>query len=209
MSATSTIPAGDDAATRTPAGRPGRTALTALLVVYLALLVWVVVWKVEMPWLGHPERRTLKLVPFVATARAGASTASEVAANVALLVPLGVYLGLLQPWRRLPWVAGVAAGTSLALEAVQYALAVGSSDVTDVVANTAGGLAGAAVVLAARRHGPRALRVVARVCATATLAAVASCAAFAVSPLQYGAPDVGPGTSPPRESAPRAGTHGP
>ena len=129
--------------------------------VYLVLLAWVVLWKLEVPWVGEAGERIVKLVPFVATGDAGASTPFEVVANLALFVPFGVYLGLLAPsW---PWwkVAGTVAAVSLALEVAQYVLAVGSSDLTDVVVNTAGGVVGLGLVALARRrfgardrHGP-------------------------------------------------------
>ena len=44
------------------------------------------------------------------------------------------------------------AGASLGLEVAQYVLAVGSSDITDVVVNTAGGLAGIGLLALARRR---------------------------------------------------------
>jgi MYXO-CTERM domain-containing protein len=48
--------------------------------------------------------------------------------------------------------AAVVAGVSLALEVAQYVTAVGSSDVTDVIVNTAGGLLGFAALGALRRR---------------------------------------------------------
>src|SRR5690606_8718248 len=123
-----------------------RALLCVLLAVYLVLLVWVVVWKLEVPHSGAAGTRLLKLVPFVSTAEYGSSAPREVLANLLLFTPLGLYLGLLTPrgaWSR---VAGAGAATSTALEAAQYALAVGSADTTDVIVNTAGGLAGLALL---------------------------------------------------------------
>ena len=134
----------------TPARSPARSRLAALFVVYLALLVWTVLWKLEVPWVGGD--RMVKLVPFVATDGAGASAPLEVVVNLLLFVPFGLYLGLLVPARRWWALAGVVAGSSLALEVGQYVLAVGRSDTTDVVVNTAGGLVG--LGLAAVRPAP-------------------------------------------------------
>ena len=116
--------------------------LVALFVVYLVLLTWAVLWKLEVPWVGEAGWRIVKLVPFVATSGAGASTPFDVVANLALFVPLGLYLGLLVPSWRWWKVACAAAAASLGLEVAQYVLAVGSSDLTDVVVNTAGALVG-------------------------------------------------------------------
>lgn len=137
-----------------PTGPPApRAGLAVLFAVYLVLLVWAVLWKLHVPWIGGTTG--VKLVPFVATADAGASAPREVAANLVLFVPFGAYLGLLGPRRR--WWAAVASalvvvgGTSTALEVTQYVLAVGRTDSTDVLVNTAGGLAGLVLVAVARR----------------------------------------------------------
>ena len=125
---------------RSPDRRP--VLLVVLFVLYLVLLVWIVLWKLEIPWIGGGSQRQIKLVPFVRTDDAGPTAPFDLVANIALFVPFGLYLGLLVPsWR---WwnVAGALVGASVALEVAQYLLAVGRSDITDVVVNTAGGLAG-------------------------------------------------------------------
>ncbi|MFK4729033.1 VanZ family protein [Agromyces mediolanus] len=132
--------------THHPGGRGAATLLAGLFAVYLVLLVWLVLWKLNLPWEAMPERRSLKLVPFIAAEGYGASALREVAGNVAVFVPFGLGLALLRPgwgwWR----VAAAAAALSAALELAQFALAIGSTDVTDVITNTAGAVAG--VVLA-------------------------------------------------------------
>jgi len=121
-----------------------RVPLGALFVIYLLMLAWLVLWEFQVPWIGGGALRRIKLVPFVAGAGAGASTPPEVVANIVFFVPFGVYLGLLAPtwgwWKAV----GVVAGASAVIEVTQYALAIGSSDVTDVITNTTGGLVGVA-----------------------------------------------------------------
>ncbi|WP_159601073.1 VanZ family protein [Agromyces humi] len=163
--------------------------LPVLFAVYLALLTWIVIWKLEIPFVGTGDLRQLKLVPFAPSACDGASAPSEVVVNVLLFVPFGVYLGLLAPawswWRS----AAALAGASLAMEVVQYVLAVGSSDVTDLVTNTAGGLAGLGVLALARRKlGPRASAVMSRICAVLTVLALLAAAIVVVSPLSFSPP---------------------
>jgi glycopeptide antibiotics resistance protein len=158
-----------------------RCRLLALFAVYLVLLVWTVLWKLDVPWVGGDT--AIKLVPFVRTGAAGPSAPAEVIVNVALFIPFGVYLGLLAPRRRW-WTAAVAvAGTSLALEVVQYVLAVGRSDTTDVIANTAGGLAGLGLlVLARRRLGVSTASVMTQVCSIGTVCALLAGGLYLVSP---------------------------
>ncbi|WP_245993158.1 VanZ family protein [Xylanimonas allomyrinae] len=165
--------------------------LTVLFAIYLALLVWTVLWKLDVPWTGTTQR-TVKLVPFVASGGHGASQPFEVAMNLLLFVPAGLYLGLLAPAWRWWKVIGAVAGASLGLETAQFVLAVGSSDVTDVVANTAGGLAGLCLLaLARRRLGRRTATVLVRACAVATVLALLASAAFVASPVRLGGPPPG------------------
>jgi len=184
---------------RTPAtSSRTRAWLVVLFGVYLALLVWLVLWKLDVPWIGSGARRTVKLVPFVATDQNGPSKPSEVLGNVLVFVPFGVYLGLLAPRRAwwLTWAGGVGAValTSAALETAQYVLAVGSTDVSDVIANTAGGVAGIVLVALVRRVlRRRTIAVLTGLCAVGTVVALLATAAFLTSPVRYGGPPPGDG----------------
>ena len=159
------------AAPKRPAS--GTRGAATLLAVYVVLLVWLVVFKLHAPHVGDPSERAIKLVPFVRSGDAGASAAWEVAANFAIFAPLGLYLGILMPawsWVRL---TAVLAATSLALESAQYVLAVGKSDATDVLVNTAGGLAGVVLCALVRRAlGERAGVVLTRFLAVGTVVVV-------------------------------------
>ena len=167
-------------------------SLVVLFAVYLVLLVWTVLCKLEVPWVGGDTM--VKLVPFVRTHEAGPSAPVEVVVNLALFVPFGVYLGLLAPSR--PWWSAVIvmAGASLALEVAQYVLAVGRSDTTDVIANTAGGLAGLGLLALARRGlAARTTTVMLRVCSVGTVLVLLCGGLYAVSPWQpVHVRDVGP-----------------
>ena len=169
-----------------------RRRLAALFVVYLGLLGWVVLWKLEVPWVG--EQRVVKLVPFAATGDAGASTPLDVWANLLLFIPFGLYLGLLATswswWRT----AGVVAAASLALEVTQYVLGVGSSDATDVVVNTVGGLVGLGLIALVRGGlRRRTAPVMAGVCAAGTSLALLATVLYLSSPVSYvHVRDVGP-----------------
>ena len=171
------------------ATRSRRRILPALFVVYLVLLTWIVIWKLEVPFVGTGDLRQLKLVPFAPSTCDGASSPSEVVVNILLFVPFGLYLGLLAPawswWRT----TAIVAGASLAMEVLQYVLAVGSSDVTDLITNTAGGLAGLAVLAPARRRlGARTGVVMSRCCAVLTVLALLAAAIVVVSPLSFAPP---------------------
>jgi glycopeptide antibiotics resistance protein len=158
-----------------------------MFVAYLVLLTWLVLWKLEVPFFGDGSERQVKLVPFVATARAGASAPVEVLANILLFVPFGGYLRLLAPSTRWWRLAAVVAATSVLFEVGQYLLAVGRSDLSDVVANTAGAVLGLGLVGLVRlrlRDGTR--PVMTRVCAGLTVVAVVAVGLFVASPFHYG-----------------------
>lgn len=174
-------------------GMPQRTTavLTTLFAIYLALLTWVVLWKLETPSIGgaaflpHP----IKWVPFVATAEADASAPLEVLANVLLFIPFGFYVGILaRSWR---WwtVALVLVAASLTLELTQHLLSIGSFDVTDLITNTAGGLAGFGIAALLRHQlRERAGRAAVRAGLITTVVALVAVALYVASPLRYTAP---------------------
>jgi glycopeptide antibiotics resistance protein len=167
--------------------------LIALFVVYLVLLVWVVLWKLDVPYLGGVYRE-ITLIPFATGQHGGVKSPFELLVNFVLFIPFGAYLGSLAPSWQWWKIAGVIAGASLVLETAQYALSVGSTDITDVILNTAGGLAGFGLLaLARRRLRDRTVIVMRRVFAIGTALTPIAIAAFIASPIQYG---------PPRDGAP-------
>lgn len=172
---------------------PGHRLLIALFAIYLALLVWIILWKIEVPWVGNGRLRWVVLVPF----SPGVNPPLELLANVLFFVPFGVYLGLLAPRMRW-WIAlAILAASSAALELAQFALAVGTSDVTDIVTNSTGGLIGLGMVsLARRRLGDRTPPVFARICLVGTIVLAFAVTAFFVSPLHFSQRERGLGDFP-------------
>src|SRR6187402_1081120 len=159
--------------------------LVALFVVHLILLAWIILWKLDTPWVGAAAGlpRPLKLIPYVPSGDFDASAPGEVLANVALFIPFGVYLKLLAPRWRWWALTGVFVGASLLLETAQHLLSTGSFDTTDVIDNTLGGLAGVGLVALARRlFREQADRILTRICLIAGIVAVVAVGAFVVSP---------------------------
>lgn len=126
---------------RRGAARARRT-VRVCFAVYLALLAWIILFKLGTPHFGTPFAGVPKLVPFEAAQGFGSSAPREVLANVALFVPFGIYAGALA--RRgsvVAWMLLIAAA-SVGLEFLQFALGVGSADVSDVITNSLGGTLG-------------------------------------------------------------------
>lgn len=119
-----------------------------LLAFYLVALVWIILFKMQFSFSALPHMRSLNLIPF------GASVVtndrldlSEIILNVIAFVPFGIFLQTL--WAEKPFFqkAVPILLTTLALEALQYILAVGASDITDVITNSLGGMLGIALAV--------------------------------------------------------------
>lgn len=167
----------------------GRGILIISFAVYLVLLAWVVLWKLDVPWIGDAAglARPIKLVPFVAAGDDGASKPAELLINLVLFVPFGLFAGALAPaWTW--WKTGLAAlATSLVLETVQHVISTGSFDTTDLIVNTAGAFVGWGIFVAVRRAArERTSVVMTRVCVVVSALSLVAVVAFVASPMKYG-----------------------
>ena len=120
-----------------------RKLTAVLLIVYLAVLTWIIVFKMQFPGdPGLPHMRNVNLIPFGQSVIVNNRVdMGEIIQNGLAFVPYGLLLGsLLQ--KLLPIVL-----TSLVYECVQYVLAIGASDITDLIMNSLGGLAGIGIAL--------------------------------------------------------------
>jgi glycopeptide antibiotics resistance protein len=107
-------------------------------------LLWLVTFKTSTDLasvlLGY-QSRSLNLIPFVDASQ----SLREMIDNLIVFVPLGLLLSVnlkrVNLWRKLRLVFCF----SLAVEILQYALAIGTTDITDVIMNTLGGLLGLAL----------------------------------------------------------------
>ena len=113
-----------------------------LFTLYLLTLLWLVLFKIsyDIPaFLTNYQTRSINLVPFVTWGQTGVS---ETVSNVVIFVPFGLLLGLnfrsAALWRLLLIVFSF----SVVVETLQYVLAIGTTDITDVITNTVGGLVG-------------------------------------------------------------------
>ena len=119
-----------------------RTASRVLLGLYLICLLWLTLFKLSYDIVGviaDYRTRSLNLIPFVTLGQTGLS---ETVSNVVTFVPFGILLALnfaKAPFWRLVLVVLV---FSVTVETLQYVLAIGTTDATDVVTNTLGGLVG-------------------------------------------------------------------
>lgn len=118
-----------------------------LLLIYLLVLIWILLFKVTISLsdLIHSlnRSRSINLIPFQAsTIINGKIGLMEIAYNFLIFVPFGGLLGIVNKEKsflaKVLWIAGF----SLGIEILQFILGVGASDVTDLLTNTTGGVAG-------------------------------------------------------------------
>ena len=114
-----------------------------LLIVYLAALIWIIIFKMQLSFQGLPHLRNINLIPFAESmVTNGKTNYSEIINNAAAFIPFGIFMGmLLQGQAFFKKVAPVFL-TSLAFEVIQFVFSIGASDITDLLANTFGGLIG-------------------------------------------------------------------
>jgi glycopeptide antibiotics resistance protein len=136
--------------------------LFALMCVYLLLLVGVILFKLPFYSTADDVARVINMIPLAGFFDdEGALMWEEIAYNVFLFVPFGIYLGMLTRWSLRRQVLTVV-GLSLGLELAQYLFALGVTDVTDLIDNTLGGIVGIGIATALKKlFGTRATSVVA------------------------------------------------
>jgi glycopeptide antibiotics resistance protein len=119
-----------------------KTLSKTILALYLITLLWLVLFKFSydlLPVLLDHQTRSLNLIPFVGALQ---GNSREMIDNLVIFVPFGPLLGVnfkqISLWGRLTFIYIF----SLVVETVQYLFAIGTTDITDVIMNTLGGLAG-------------------------------------------------------------------
>lgn len=117
--------------------------MPVLFLIYLALLVWIILFKLQFSIHDLDTVRSINLIPFYYDK--DVDSISLMLENLLLFVPMGIYLQMLLSKWRFHGKLIIIAGTSLLLEMVQYVLAIGRSDITDLLTNTAGGFLGLAL----------------------------------------------------------------
>ena len=132
-----------------------RAVSKILFVAYLLVLLWLVLFKFSYDPFGvirDYQARSLNLIPF-AWARSG-----EVISNLVAFIPFGVMLGVNFKQVAFKWKLALVFAFSLAVETIQYVLAMGASDITDLIMNTLGGFVGlSAYALASKQRETRTL----------------------------------------------------
>lgn len=116
-----------------------------LLTVYLIVLTWIILLKMQIDFslLNNMNLRSINLIPYAGSLIVnGQVDISEIILNIVAFVPFGIYLSMLkEEWSFIRKVIPIF-GVSLVFEILQYIFAIGTSDITDLIGNTLGGIIG-------------------------------------------------------------------
>lgn len=115
----------------------GNKKLTfVLFIIYLAALIWLVLFKLQFSFDQIDRVRVINMIPL------NMYDFSDVDNNIRIFVPLGIYICMLKSkWSFMKKMIPMM-GLTLAFEITQFVLAIGRSDITDILANTLGGAIG-------------------------------------------------------------------
>jgi glycopeptide antibiotics resistance protein len=121
-----------------------QNTLTIILFgIYLLLLVGIILFKLPFQMGKLGGMRVVNLIPFHGSFDDnGVFLLSEVINNILLFIPLGFYIGIIK--NELPFEKKFipVIGLTLVFEIIQFIFGIGITDITDIIDNTIGGIAG-------------------------------------------------------------------
>jgi glycopeptide antibiotics resistance protein len=114
-----------------------------LFIVYLTVLIWIILFKMQFSFNTLPQFRGLNLIPFAGSViKNNHLDYNEIILNMIVFIPFGLYLSMINLnwsfWKKIIPIAGV----SLLFELLQFIFEIGGSDITDLISNTLGGTVG-------------------------------------------------------------------
>lgn len=114
-----------------------------LFAIYMVLLVWIILFKLQLSIFELEKIRGINLIPFYYENEVRMNFhLKEVIQNALIFIPLGIYLCMLKHSLSFKTKLFIILLTGSLLEIFQYILAVGRTDITDVITNTCGGIIG-------------------------------------------------------------------
>lgn len=123
-------------------------SLMILFVVYLLAMTWIILFKMQFSISNLDNARSINLIPFRGSVIInGHVDISEIIWNALIFIPCGIYFcSLFKNWSFLKKIL-VFVGISLFYEVFQFILAIGRSDITDIIENTLGGIIGIGIYM--------------------------------------------------------------
>ena len=125
-----------------------RNTLTKiLLIIYVAILTWIIIFKMNFNLNILPYMRIINLIPLKESVLAnGKIYYSEIFYNILIFIPLGIYLGMIKKESKFIKKLTPIICLTLIYETLQFILHIGTSDITDIITNTLGGAVGIGII---------------------------------------------------------------
>ena len=123
-----------------------RNLTRILFAVYFLILVWILLFKMSFSLDELYKSRSINLIPFMGSVVVnGRIYINEIIDNILVFIPIGIYICMLkEDWSILRKIS-VGFFISLGIEVLQFILAIGATDITDLIGNTLGGIIGIGV----------------------------------------------------------------
>ena len=123
-----------------------RNLTRILFAVYFLILVWILLFKMSFSLDELYKSRSINIIPFMGSVVVnGRIYINEIIDNILVFIPLGIYICMLkEDWSILRKIS-VGFFISLGIEVLQFILAIGATDITDLLGNTLGGILGIGV----------------------------------------------------------------
>ena len=123
-----------------------RNLTRILFAIYFLILVWILLFKMRFSLDELYKSRSINLIPFMGSVVVnGRIYINEIIDNILVFIPLGIYICMLkEDWSILRKIS-VGFFISLGIEVLQFILAIGATDITDLIGNTLGGIIGIGV----------------------------------------------------------------
>ncbi len=111
-----------------------------LFIIYILLLSWIILFKMQFDLRLLPNIRIINLIPF------NESMQSEVINNILVFIPVGIYITILWKDKKIYYKIIFVIILSLMYEIIQFIFGIGITDITDILMNTLGGTIGIFII---------------------------------------------------------------
>lgn len=123
-----------------------RNLTMILFTIYFCILIWILLFKMSFSFDELHQNRSINIIPFSGSVIVnGKLYINEIINNILVFIPIGVYTCMLKQEWSIPKKVSVAFFISLSVEVLQFVLAIGATDITDLIGNTLGGVIGIGV----------------------------------------------------------------
>lgn len=123
-------------------------AIFGLFVFYILAMTWIILFKSVMPseFYSIVGSRKINLIPFVDIIVGKPYSMFEIIGNAIIFIPFGIFTSMILKDTSISSRIMLGAALSVTYELIQFVLAIGVTDITDVILNTLGAAIGIAAL---------------------------------------------------------------